>query len=64
MLLITVGESVQMEEVQGMRSNQEETDSRVILYLLYAKDKGYKHAVVHSPDSDIYFLYCYTMPMS
>ena len=50
------GQSVQQEEIPGLRSNQEETDSRVVLYLLYAKQHGYKQAVVHSPDSDIFFI--------
>ena len=50
------GQSVQQEEIPGLRSNQEETDSRVVLYLLYAKEQGYQQAVVHSPDSDIFFI--------
>ena len=50
------GQSVQQEEIPHLRSNQEETDTRVVLYLLYAKEHGYKQSVVHSPDSDIFFI--------
>lgn len=50
------GETVTVEEVYELRSNQEETDSRVVLYLKYAKEKDYKDAVVSSPDSDIFFI--------
>ena len=44
-----------MEEVFEMRSDQEETDTRVILYIKWAQDKGYASACVRSPDSDIFF---------
>ena len=42
--------------VTEINSNQEETDSRVILYCFYAKYEGYKNVVVRSPDSDIFFI--------
>ena len=35
---------------------QEETDTRVVLYLQYAESSGFKDAVVRSPDSDIFFI--------
>ena len=50
------GETVHPEEIHELRSNQEETDSRVVLYLHYAKENNYKQAVVSSPDSDIFFI--------
>ncbi|GFS04685.1 hypothetical protein ElyMa_006501700 [Elysia marginata] len=50
------GETVHPEEVHEIRSNQEETDSRVVLYLNYAKENNYKQAVVSPPDSDIFFI--------
>lgn len=31
------GQTVQQQEIQSLRSNQEETDTRIVLYLLYAK---------------------------
>ena len=46
-------------EVHEVRSNQEETDTRVIVYLHYAARLGYKAAVVRSPDTDIFFLLLY-----
>ena len=39
-----------------MYSNQEETDTRVILYLHHAVSLGYKNAVVRSPDTDIFVI--------
>ena len=39
-----------------MRSDQEETDSRIVLYLPHAENLRFKSAVVHIPDSDISFI--------
>ncbi len=44
------------EEIFELRSTQEETDSRVVLYGLYAKKLGYECIKVRSPDSDIFFI--------
>ena len=46
-------------EIEELRSNQEETDTRVILYLKYAATLGYKSAVVRSPDTDIFMILLY-----
>lgn len=43
-------------EIHELVSNQEETDTRVVLYLKYAVKLGYKSAVVRTPDSDIFFI--------
>ena len=40
-------------EIPELYSTQEETDTRVILYLKYAVKRGFKSAVVRSPDTDI-----------
>ena len=37
-------------------SNQEETDTRIVLYLKYAAKLGYKSAVVRTPDTDIFVI--------
>lgn len=37
-------------------SNQEETDTRVVLYLKYAASLGYRSAVVRTPDTDIFVI--------
>lgn len=42
-----------MNEIHELTSNQEETDTRVVLYLKYAIQMGYQSAVVRSPDTDI-----------
>ena len=41
---------VTVHEIQELMSNQEETDTRVVLYLKYAVQLGYKSAVVRTPD--------------
>ena len=50
------GESTLCQEIASLESTQEETDSRVILYCHYAKEKGFKSVRVRSPDSDIFFI--------
>ena len=47
---------VTVDEIHELVSNQEETDTRVVLYLNYAVKLGYKSAVVRSPDTDIFFI--------
>ena len=47
---------VTVNEIHSLRSNQEETDSRVVLYLHFAEEMGYESAVVRTPDSDIFFI--------
>jgi hypothetical protein len=50
------GEKTMVTEIHTLRSSQEETDSRVILYCKYGEDMGYKYVRVRSPDSDIFFI--------
>ena len=45
-----------VQELTSLYSNQEETDSRVVLYCKYAREHGYEHVRVHSPDTDIFFI--------
>ena len=54
------GKSTTASEISSLESTQEETDTRVILYIDYAQRNEYKYARVKSPDSDI-FLFFYTM---
>ena len=46
-------------EIPSLLSNQEETDTRVILYINYAKAQGFKSVVVRTPDTDIFFILLY-----
>ena len=48
------GIQVKMSVIPGLCSSQEETDTRIILYVAYAQSKGYRYARVRSPDSDIF----------
>ena len=48
-------------EIHQLPSDQEETDTRVVLYLHYTAKLGYKSAVVRTPDSDIFLSYCTTL---
>ncbi|EDO31951.1 predicted protein [Nematostella vectensis] len=61
-ILVVEGKAYQCELLNGdvtthelheLTSNQEETDTRVILYLKYAVRMGYESAVVRTPDTDI-----------
>jgi len=45
---------VEVRELPTIYSNQEETDTRVVLYLHHAAALGYKNAVVRTPDTDIF----------
>ena len=45
-----------MQEIPTIYSNQEETDTRVVVYLHYAASLGYKDAVVRTPDTDIFVI--------
>ena len=47
---------VQVKEIYCLHSNQEETDTRIVIYLHYAEKLEFKSAVVRSPDSDIFFI--------
>ena len=42
--------------MSGLKSSQEETDTHVILYCMYAKQKGFKNVRIRTPDSDIFFI--------
>jgi hypothetical protein len=53
------GKSVSSKELSELNSNQEETDYRQVLYLFYAKQKGFKYAVVRTSDSDPLFILLY-----
>ncbi|KAF3837908.1 hypothetical protein F7725_009676 [Dissostichus mawsoni] len=50
---------VQTSEIYELRSNQEETDSRIVLYLHQAFKWGYKSSVVRTPDTDILMILLY-----
>lgn len=43
-------------EINPIDSNQEETDTRVILYLSYIERMGFSSAIVRTPDTDVFFL--------
>ena len=50
------GLNVEKTEIHELKSNQEETDSRVIVYSLFGAERGYGAVRVRSPDSDIFFI--------
>ena len=50
------GNTTVKTRLEELESNQEETDTRVVLYSLYAKEQGYQTVQVRSPDSDIFFI--------
>ena len=64
-VLIKQGAAFQMSkekgvvEIHDLISNQEETDSRIVLYSVYAASKGYEYVRVRTPDSDIFWILLY-----
>ena len=50
---------IAISEIPELYSKQEETDTRIIIYLQYAAKQGFKSAVVRSPDTDIFFIILY-----
>ena len=54
-LHITDGKNTNSQKVSKLKSSKEETDTRVILYCIYAKQKGYNSVRLRTPDSDIFF---------
>lgn len=50
---------VEVRDLPTIYSNQEETDTRVVLYLHHAVALGYKNAVVRTPDTDIFMILLY-----
>ena len=50
------GMTVRKTEILEIFSDQEETDTRVILYCAYAPKQGYETVHIRSPDSDIFFI--------
>ena len=59
---------VMVQEIHEVVWNQEETDTRVVLYLTYAVKLGYKSAVVRTPDTDIILYppihYAHSIPLT
>ena len=60
--LTTKDENVETEEVFELKSDQEETDTRVVLYAMYGAKIGYDFVRVRSPDSDIFFILLHHAP--
>ena len=54
--LTAKGQQVEKEELFDLQSDQEETDTRVVLYAKYAAKMGYQNVRVRSPDSDLFFI--------
>ena len=44
-----------MKEIPKLESDQEEIDTRVVLYCSYAVDEEYNYVRVRSADSNIFF---------
>ena len=47
---------VVLSEIYSLQSNQEETDTRIVIYIKYAEDQGFKPVVVCAPDTDAFFI--------
>lgn len=53
MRITSSDDKLHAEEVLDGNSTHEETDTRIIQYILLARSLGYTHVRVHSPDSDV-----------
>ena len=51
----TDGKNTNSGKVTELKFSQEETDTRINLYCMYAKQKGSKNVRIRTPDSDIFF---------
>ena len=47
---------VMLSEIHSLQSNQEETDTGIVVYIKHAEDQGFKSAVVRTPDTDVFFI--------
>ena len=47
------------QEIPEIYSDQEETGTRIAIYLKYAAMQGYISSVVRTPDTDIFFILLY-----
>ena len=47
---------VMLSEIHSLQSNQEETDTSIVIYIKYAEDQGFKSVVVRTPDTDVFFI--------
>lgn len=47
---------VDVTKIHALQSDQEETDSQVVLYLHHVVKLGFKSAVYRTPDTDIFFI--------
>ena len=50
------GVSTKSTGIPELRSSQEESDTRIILYCKYAESKGYQCVKIRSPDSDVFWI--------
>ena len=55
-ILLPVQSQVKVTKLSELHSSQEETDTRIIIYIHHAVSKGYKSAVVRTPDTDLFFI--------
>ncbi|KAG1696097.1 Sucrase-isomaltase, intestinal [Nymphon striatum] len=58
-LLTSDGKTVEKSEILTLESDQEETDTRVVLYCSFAEQEKDQFVRVRSPDSDIFFILLY-----
>ena len=47
---------VMLSEIDPLQSNQEETDTGIVIYIKYAEDQGLKYVAVCKPDTDVFFI--------
>ena len=56
------GLSTHRREIPMLKSTQEESDSRIILYCKHGSSQSYKYLRVKSPDTDVFFILLHYAP--
>ena len=49
-------------EIDSLQFNEEETDTRFVIYIKYAEDQGFESVVVHTPDTFSSSFFSYPWP--
>ena len=56
------GKSTIMRVVEELRTNHEETDTKIVVYSIYGSNNKYECIKIRSPDSDLFFILLHHAP--
>ena len=58
-LLTSDGETTTSTDLPSLSSSHDETDRRVVQYVMYGEEQGYENVTVRTPDGDLFFNLAY-----